>query len=63
MRVGILIYEYQIPSSNRNEIQRQCPGVSLNMIRKVLKDRRWQVKDLGPWQRCEVGKDRKVAIR
>lgn len=29
------------------DIQRQCPGVSLDMIRKVLKDRRAQVKCLG----------------
>ena len=29
------------------DIQRQCPGVSVDMIRKVLKDRRAQVKCLG----------------
>jgi Fic family protein len=30
-----------------SDIQRQCPGVSLDMIRKVLKDRRAEVKCLG----------------
>jgi hypothetical protein len=29
------------------DIQRQCPGVSLDMIRKVLTGRRAQVKCLG----------------